>query len=215
MDTVAAYRQRRDARRKKIYDEKMATIGAYYVCRDRRLAERGLPPAKKLFPDAVAIYANFHLTHGKTKDRIFLETNNHCDGSVDECRAKNRMMCRVHGERHRKQISTGRNKFTSGFTSSNSRVHWRRHGHDYPNMTESDYAKEALRLIQLPCGGDIRGYALETGQIVRYNRITTDFVVGNNNSNSDIPYGIASMYKMDEQRFDRLLKEEAFGDDYY
>jgi hypothetical protein len=55
----------------------------------------------------------------------------------------------------------------------------------------------------------------ENGQIVRYNRITGDLVVGNNQPNDENAVGIATMHKIKEAKYERLLKEEAFGDDYY
>ena len=82
-------------------------------------------------------------------------------------------------------------------------------------MTEQEYKDAALELIQMPCGGNIRGYARENGQIIRYNRVTQDYVIGNNSYDYDIPIGIATMYKIDENKFDRLLKEEAYGNEYY
>ena len=55
----------------------------------------------------------------------------------------------------------------------------------------------------------------KNGQIVRYNRLTGDYVIGNNDDDSVIPIGIATMYKINELAYDRFLKEEAYGDEYY
>ena len=111
--------------------------------------------------------------------------------------------------------SIGRNRFLHGFTEANGYSHWNKHKSQYPGMTVQDYVDEALKLIQSPCGGSIRGYARENGQIVRFNALTNDYVVGYNDSDGGIPYGIATMYKIDERVYERKLKEEAFGDDYY
>jgi hypothetical protein len=108
---------------------------------------------------------------------------------------------------------TGGNKFTVGFVPLNLSTHWRKHYSEYPGVTKAQYAAAALMLIQMPCGENIRGYIRENGQIVRYNRLTHDYVVGNNDDTSGIPLGIATMYKLDELKYEQRMKEEAFNDD--
>jgi len=123
------------------------------------------------------------------------------DPSSHECQAENLAKYRQHkaqAQRLRK-AAIGKNRFTSGFSALNRRAHWNRHRNQYSSMSEQEYAREALRLIQLPCGGDIRGYARENGQIIRYSRLTGNYVVGYNDEDKTIPHGIATMYKLDER----------------
>ena len=113
------------------------------------------------------------------------------------------------------KAAVGKNKFTIGFNRRNLNVHFSKHKKAYPGMSKQDYDVAALTLIQQPCGGNIRGYVRENGQIVRYNRLTNDLVIGNNSEDSDVPIGIATMHKVSEYKFDRLLKEEAYGNEYF
>jgi hypothetical protein len=110
---------------------------------------------------------------------------------------------------------SGANKFDTGFSEHNLNVHFGKHQKEYAEMPKADYSDAAFQLIQSRCGGNIRGYVRENGQIVRYNRLTGDLVIGNDRADNDLDIGIATMHKIPEVKFDRLLKEEAFGDDYY
>ncbi|MDR1019496.1 MAG: hypothetical protein LBL73_01960 [Synergistaceae bacterium] len=119
------------------------------------------------------------------------------------------------GENSPKMISvTGANTFQTGFTKPNLDAHFSKHKKDYAGISKQQYGDEALLLIQSKAEGDIRGYVRENGQIVRYNRITGDLVIGNNQPNGENAIGIATMHKVKEAKYERLLKEEAFGDDY-
>lgn len=109
----------------------------------------------------------------------------------------------------------GRNTFFVGFMQPNLDAHWNKHFWQYKGISKKQYANTALDLIQSACGGNIRGYVRENGQIIRYNRSTNDYVVGNNDGRSGIPIGIATMYKLDELKYEQRMKEEAYGDEYY
>jgi pyocin large subunit-like protein len=87
----------------------------------------------------------------------------------------------------------GVNKFIIGFTPENLSRHWRGgisdHSWQYPNYTKERYAKEALDLIQSAVSNTITGYKNNLGQVIRYDTIKNNFVIGH----PDI--GIATMFK--------------------
>ena len=69
-------------------------------------------------------------------------------------------------------------------------VHY--HGSEYPGWTVSQYVARAVALAESPCTkGGIRGYATSTGQWVRYDPKTNDFVKADEN-------GIYTMFKPKE-----------------
>jgi hypothetical protein len=141
-----------------------------------------------------------------------------CRDACGECKAANPLKYGIHGKKARSVLekkAIGKNEFSSGFSQSNGNAHWRKHMAHYPGMTSQEYAEAALELIQSHCGGSIRGYVRENGQIVRYNAQTKDYVIGNNDEKLEIPVGIASMHRINEVKYERKMKEEAYGDDYY
>ena len=139
-----------------------------------------------------------------------------CTDADEVCKAKAPSSCWKHGMQYNiKNSAIGKNKFHTGFNKHNLEIHYKKHNRQYPGITKQAYDETALELMQQACGGNIRGYVRENGQIVRYNRTTNDMVIGNNNENNDVDVGIATMYKIKERDFDRFLKEEAYGDDYY
>ena len=108
--------------------------------------------------------------------------------------------------------ATGSNHFEKGFSKSNLRAHWGgSHGHkdQYPDMTKQEYAERALDLIQKPTGDAILGYKNASGQIVRYDKSTNDFVKGKPDM------GIATMFKPKdgEAYFNRWLGKEGVKDE--
>lgn len=111
--------------------------------------------------------------------------------------------------------AAGANKFKIGFTEKNLEAHWngseKAHSHknEYPGWTKEQYASRALDLIQKPVNGDIYGYKNSKGQIVRFDSVTNDFVIG-------IPdKGIATMFKpkLGKTYFDRLNEREGLSDE--
>ena len=86
--------------------------------------------------------------------------------------------------------------------------HWqngRTHREDYPEIkTAEEYEAKALALIEMPVGGDILGHCDGHGNVIRYNRVTNDFVKGNPAK------GIRSMYKPveGEAYYYKALKED-------
>lgn len=88
-----------------------------------------------------------------------------------------------------KVSSQGANKFSKGFSEHNLKVHIKRHGHQYPNLTDKDYEQRALDLVQRPVGGNIEGYTNSNGQVIRYDIKNNDFVKGKPG------LGIATMFK--------------------
>ena len=58
----------------------------------------------------------------------------------------------------------------------------------YPGMTMEEYVKKSGELARSAVGGDIEGYMASDGAIVRYNRVTNDWVKAYDT-------GVASMYK--------------------
>lgn len=111
-----------------------------------------------------------------------------------------------------KVSATGANKFSNGFSGKNLDRHWSGgssdHSKQYPGMTKQDYAERALELVQKPVGGDIDGYKNAKGQVIRYDKVNNDYVVG-------IPdKGIATMFKPSSgARYFKKLKERDGVDD--
>jgi hypothetical protein len=87
----------------------------------------------------------------------------------------------------------GENKFEAGFSHENLARHWRGgasdHSWQYPGYTKERYAKEALSLIQSATSNTVVGYKNELGQIVRYDTVANNFVIGHPG------IGIATMFK--------------------
>lgn len=86
----------------------------------------------------------------------------------------------------------GKNNFKRGFSSKNLNRHWggsHDHSGQYPEFTKEQYEKRALELVQMPVGGTIEGYVNESGQVVRYDKESNDFVKGHPER------GIATMFK--------------------
>lgn len=80
---------------------------------------------------------------------------------------------------------TGANKFlVRGFKSRQKLMnHWqngRTHREEYPELsTAEEYEQKALKLLEMPVGGDILGHIDRYGNIIRYNSKTNDFAKGN------------------------------------
>lgn len=104
--------------------------------------------------------------------------------------------------------ATGANRFEKGFSEKNLARHWKGgssdHSGQYPGFTKEQYAQRALELVQQPVGGNIHGYKTAKGQVVRYDSVTNDYVVG-------IPKkGIGTMFKPSSGKryFDRLKERD-------
>ena len=99
--------------------------------------------------------------------------------------------------------AAGANEFKFGFSPENLDNHWTGgdsdHSREYLSYTKEQYAKEALDLVQSAVNDTILGYKNKYGQVIRYDRIKNNFVVGH----PDI--GIATMFKPPDRReyFDR------------
>jgi pyocin large subunit-like protein len=82
-------------------------------------------------------------------------------------------------------------------------------GKDYPGMPMDEYVRKASALVRSPIGGDVDGYKRPSGDIVRYNKATNDYVVGH-------AKGVATMYKPSrgmDYFVDRMRKEGGSRDD--
>ena len=85
--------------------------------------------------------------------------------------------------------------------------HWkngRTHQEEYPGLTVEQYAERAVRLAEMPTGGDILGHVDKDGIVVRYDRKENDFVKAN------IKKGIRTMFKPEtgEKYYQQMLKED-------
>ena len=89
---------------------------------------------------------------------------------------------------------SGENKFiVRGFKSLQVlNNHWREHSVEYPNFNIKDYEQKALELIESATDKNILGHLDKTGAIIRYNKLTNDFVKGRPTK------GIFTMFKPDE-----------------
>lgn len=86
--------------------------------------------------------------------------------------------------------ANGGNKFEKGFSGENLKRHFNKHGtKDYPGMSEEEYNRYALKLVQSKVTKDILGYKTMDNAVVRYKISTNDFVKGYPKT------GIATMYK--------------------
>ena len=85
--------------------------------------------------------------------------------------------------------------------------HWkngRTHQEEYPGLTVEQYAERAVRLAEMPTGGDILGHVDKDGIVVWYDRKENDFVKAN------IKKGIRTMFKPEtgEKYYQQMLKED-------
>lgn len=70
--------------------------------------------------------------------------------------------------------------------------HWkngRTHQEEYPGLTMEQYVERAVRLAEMPTGGDILGHIDKDGIVVRYDRKENDFVKAN------VKKGIRTLFK--------------------
>jgi len=70
--------------------------------------------------------------------------------------------------------------------------HWkngRTHREEYPELTMEQYVERAVRLAEMPTGGDILGHIDKDGIVVRYDRKENDFVKAN------VKKGIRTLFK--------------------
>lgn len=112
-----------------------------------------------------------------------------------------------------KVSATGANRFEKGFSEKNLEKHFGSggksdHSAQYPELTQEQYARRALELVQSPADGkNILGYANKDGAVVRYDTRTNDFVKGYPQT------GIATMFKPSRGRtyFDEKMKSEGDG----
>lgn len=88
-----------------------------------------------------------------------------------------------------------------GFSSRQKLMnHWkngRTHQEEYPGFTMEQYVERAVRLAEMPTGGDILGHIDKDGIVVRYDRKENDFV------KASVKKGLLTMFK------------PTTGEDYY
>lgn len=104
---------------------------------------------------------------------------------------------------------TGVNKFkVRGFKNKQKLMnHWkngRSHGEEFPEFsTAKEYEQAALKLIEMPVGGNVLGHADAHGNVIRYDKDTNIFVKG------DPQKGIRTMYRPpDEEKYYISQREE-------
>ena len=80
--------------------------------------------------------------------------------------------------------SQGENDITNGFRPENLDAHWygsstcHSHKDSFNGITKEEYGKQAKQLLAKPCGRTIAGYKRDSGEIVRYDRIKGELVIG-------------------------------------
>ncbi len=75
--------------------------------------------------------------------------------------------------------ATGANQACTGFANTKKlNGHVKKHLHQYPGMTKTQYVKHAIKFLQQPCGGDIDGYITADGKVVRFNMATGEYASG-------------------------------------
>ncbi|MCL2189507.1 MAG: hypothetical protein FWC16_11415 [Defluviitaleaceae bacterium] len=100
-----------------------------------------------------------------------------------------------------KASATGANYDLPGFSPSNLDIHFggggsSDHCNQYPNISKVQYARLAHELVRKPVGGNIVGYVATKGRnigsVVRYDKITNDWVRGSH-------IEIFTMFKPDDK----------------
>lgn len=89
---------------------------------------------------------------------------------------------------------TGANKLKiCGFINKQKLMnHWkngRTHQEEYPGLTMEQYVERAVKLAEMPVGGDILGHIDKNNQIIRYDCKENDFV------KADLNKGIRTLFK--------------------
>lgn len=73
----------------------------------------------------------------------------------------------------------GKNASCKGFADPEKKtVHFTKHGAEFGFSTEAEYEAAADKFLQQPCGGDVIGYSIPKGKIVRFNVKTTEYASG-------------------------------------
>lgn len=73
----------------------------------------------------------------------------------------------------------GENASCKGFADPEKKtVHFTKHGAEFGFSTEDEYEAAADKFLQQPCGGDVIGYSIPKGKIVRFNVKTTEYASG-------------------------------------
>ncbi len=73
----------------------------------------------------------------------------------------------------------GENASCKGFADPEKKtVHFTKHGAEFGFSTEAEYEAAADKFLQQPCGGDVIGYSIPKGKIVRFNVKTTEYASG-------------------------------------
>ncbi|GHU69955.1 hypothetical protein FACS1894184_14750 [Clostridia bacterium] len=111
-----------------------------------------------------------------------------------------------------KLSASGANPSIPPMTDKNLKKHWggtRDHSSQYPSLTKKTYAKRAVNLARSPIGGNVDGYKAKDGAIVRYDKVTNDYVKAYST-------GVATMFKPDdaaEYSKRKMLREGGSRDD--
>ena len=100
----------------------------------------------------------------------------------------------------------GKNISGAGFKGSSGKEHFeqrQKEGH-YTDLTQAQYESRAIDLMQKEVGGTIDGFETKYGKIVRYDKITHDFVVGKPGEH------VSSMFPLrgGQERFEKLKQRD-------
>ena len=80
--------------------------------------------------------------------------------------------------------SRGKNVRCTGFEGKkHKKWHYGKHGKEFPGLDDKQYEERAKDLLESECSGDIDGYMTKDGEVVRFNKVTTEFAIGIPGSN--------------------------------
>ena len=106
----------------------------------------------------------------------------------------------LQGEAGDKIASVGKNTF-DGFDKGSAKKHLdkrQKRDNEYIGMTAEQYEQTAITLLEQGVGGDIDGFIDKRGQIIRYNKATQDYAIGERGAR------VVTMFKCNQNRFESL-----------
>lgn len=73
----------------------------------------------------------------------------------------------------------GENVPCTGFANEERlNSHIMKHGSEFGNVRAKEYEQKGINFLKQACGGDVVGYKLSDGKVVRFNRKTTEYATG-------------------------------------
>lgn len=105
----------------------------------------------------------------------------------------------------------GENVKCKGFKDKEAEDRHVKHLREFPGLTFDEYKEKGIDFLSKPCGGSIKGYATESGEIARFNEETGEYAKGQ-------PGGIMRTYfiaKADENGKSNIALAKAYYERLY